>query len=148
MVLQAASMASNGRQAAEAKRLDFSALELFLSLFGDPLREAIQWVLQTIQDVRGDGKLVVRVEGLEEFDIDALATILANATKYLSMPGIPDTGRKYVLAKSTVAMMSGAPAGVVRTTLKEISTSKAPVAPPPINIPGVKTTGQPVNPDA
>ena len=142
MVLKAASMASNGRQSADAKRADFDTFETFLEIFSEPLKAKLTWAVKLIQSQRPDDKdLLVNVEGLDEFDIDTIAAILKNTLDYISIPGMPETAVKYAKLRATRAMLKNAPAEVLHQSITEIAESddtEPPVAPPKPEVPPVQ----------
>ena len=76
--------AGGASQTALSKQLDFQTTEEVLRAYGDSLKGTMRQVLNAIAGARQDG-VEISVTGLDEFDIQDLASELDNAKKLLDL---------------------------------------------------------------
>jgi hypothetical protein len=111
-----------------AKAIDRGGMIALLSAFASPMRDALEECVEVIQLARKDG-VAIAVNGLDNFDTEGTDAKVATATDYLALPGIPDSGRRWALLETSLAMASNAPPELRETIVQEVMTDEAPEKP-------------------
>lgn len=123
MVLLAAAKDEQGRQSGVAKQRDFGSLSTLLAAFASPLKDALEEVVEMIQEFRDDDDVALAIQGLDNFDVQSLELKLKNTASLLNLP-MPDAARNWAILDAALAACANAPSEVREQIVNEVMAGK------------------------
>lgn len=146
MALQQQSNASNPRQSAKAKLVDYGALSILIQSFAATLRDALESTVRLLKKARADETTKVDIHGLDEYDVMSAESKVAIAQQFLLLPGMPQSAKRFILESTALTVCSDASADVREDIKKELKNSVIPEMPAASNFNNSKE-GSPIPPD-
>ena len=117
---QAGGSLNQGRpQSGASKQLDFEITQQVLRAYGDAVKDQIRRVLKAIEAAREDG-LTIGVTGLDEFDIAAFSSDLAEAQQLLAIGMASPTLHKEVQKKLALRYLADSRQEIKDQIVREI----------------------------
>lgn len=127
MVLVAAAKDDQGRKSGIAKKLDFSALTTLLSAYAAPVRKSVERAVQIIKEHRDEQGMDIAVEGLKNFSVQSIESMIANATGILAIQDLPEAARRWTLRGLALKATDDAPEDIRKQVIQQAAT--APLTP-------------------
>ena len=112
MALRAASQQENARQSGVAKYRDQGPMEVLLSLFAAPLKDALEKSVRIIAKLRNEEALKPAVKGLDRFDVQSTENELNKTKSFVDISGQFEPAKRYALAELFTKVFPGAPSEV------------------------------------
>lgn len=96
LILQQSSKASGPRQSGVAKNLEYDQVSILLAVLADALMDSLEKALNLIKKLRNENNLIVRIYGIDDFDLDPLDSKIGVLTALIGLP-VPDSAKKYAI---------------------------------------------------